>query len=458
MSNKVYVPVDPQGFGCGLLLGLLMRYWRQLVTAVLLIAVVVFILTTATSVFNSVAETNEQNAASTQSADQAATNMRQHLANQDYYLAAAEARNLLALDPGNQEALGLLAQVSGYVPGGLVLGGASPTYLPFASSDSIAFYEGLSGELVSLSLSGDRGLIVNGQNDGFNSIVDFATSQIMLAERGIADPYLSRIDLFDISTGITFSPMKIADAASGAITEIGCAAFTNNDTWSTDGRWILQTGTDGINIVDSYSGTCSFIEMPGSSGHVVSDGQRFWLILPGNSTSMLQAQLFELNVKGASATKIADLPMYSREASQPAFLAPDSSAIYLPEGFLISTRTGAVASTVPNAIAWIYQQPIAYAAQSATLNVDPPSGPRGTRFEFAFLGGEPHAQVVMVIDPQVTSGYPLFFLDENGNLNYGTDFFGMDTDLSTASGIYKVSVFTSPEMEYLASATFTITE
>jgi hypothetical protein len=34
MSNKtVFVPVDPEGFGCGLLLGLIIRFWRQILIA-----------------------------------------------------------------------------------------------------------------------------------------------------------------------------------------------------------------------------------------------------------------------------------------------------------------------------------------------------------------------------------------------------------------------------------------
>jgi hypothetical protein len=458
MSNKVYVPVDPQGFGCGLLLGLLLRYWRQIVIGILLIAGLIFVAFTAMSILDSVNETSEQNAVATQSTVEAAENMRQHLANQDYYLAAAEARALLALDPGNQEALELLDEIRPYVPGGLVVGGVSPTYLPFASTDSIAFYDGQGGELVSVSLASDRGLIVNGQNDDFNSIIDFATGETTLIERGIPDPYLTRVDLFDISAGITFTPMRIAEIATGAVTQVECAAYTSFDTWSTDGSLIMQATGDGINIIDSYAGFCSFFEMPGTAGEPLSDGQRIWIILPGNSTSMEQAQLFELNTDGSGPTKIADLPVYGRDADQRSFLAPDLSAIYLPEGFLVSTRTGAVANTTANAIAWVYQQPIAYAAQPATLVVDPPSGPRGTRFEFAFSGGEPHAQVVMVIEPQVTSGYPLFFLDDYGTLELGTDYFGMDTDLSTASGIYTISVYTSPEMEFLASATYTVTD
>ncbi len=42
MSNKnVYVPVDPEGYGCGLILGIIINYWRTILKVILIIACII---------------------------------------------------------------------------------------------------------------------------------------------------------------------------------------------------------------------------------------------------------------------------------------------------------------------------------------------------------------------------------------------------------------------------------
>ncbi len=65
MSNKtVLVPVDPKGFGCGLLLGLIIRYWRQILVASLLIFGCIAI----AGIVNSISEANQAKIVATQNA------------------------------------------------------------------------------------------------------------------------------------------------------------------------------------------------------------------------------------------------------------------------------------------------------------------------------------------------------------------------------------------------------
>lgn len=74
MSNKtVYVPVDPEGFGCGLLLGLIIRYWRELLIAGALIFGCAFVVNIVTSITSAISASNAASAAATQSIIQSQT-------------------------------------------------------------------------------------------------------------------------------------------------------------------------------------------------------------------------------------------------------------------------------------------------------------------------------------------------------------------------------------------------
>lgn len=69
MSNKtVFVPVDPEGFGCGLLLGLIIRFWREILIAGVLIFGCVFGVGLVQSISDSISSARQAKVAMTQNA------------------------------------------------------------------------------------------------------------------------------------------------------------------------------------------------------------------------------------------------------------------------------------------------------------------------------------------------------------------------------------------------------
>lgn len=70
MSNRtVFVPVDPEGFGCGLLLGLIIRYWKEILIACLILFGCLF----GYGLIQSISEARSARISATQSAIGAAT-------------------------------------------------------------------------------------------------------------------------------------------------------------------------------------------------------------------------------------------------------------------------------------------------------------------------------------------------------------------------------------------------
>jgi len=461
MSNKnVFVPVDPEGFGCGLLLGLIIRYWRELLIAVGFIFACIVGATIVQSISGFVSTAKDAQAATQQSISRVIQENQQAddlVANQEYYLAASLVRTILSEDPNNDHAMALMKSIAGHVSGGLAVG--SGVYYPFSSAESITFVSGLHGALVRVSPDGQRGLIVNGENQDIYSIVNLSDGSFMKIDKGIPSTDLTRVELYE-------SPTKIKNISDGEIQEIDCSNYTSHDTWSQDSRFIIS----GDLIVDTESSSCRNINVPGLSGTVVVDGEKMWIVLPGNYQDVVKGQLFEANIDGSSLRKLADLPFTGRDDGSRTFLAPDSSAIYLSEGLLVSTRTGQIVSAVPNAIGWLETNPIIANIKQPQLTIQPESGPRGTLFSFSLEGGEPGLEVAMSIEPTSGGGMPIYFFDDNGKIeddpNAPSDAFsttfGMPTDINTASGIYTVKIYASPnpnqpDLNPMSVATFTVT-
>jgi hypothetical protein len=374
--------------------------------------------------------------------------------NQDFYLAASLARTILSEDPNNEQVKNLLQAIAGYIPGGFAV--SSGVYYPFNSAESITFVSGLHGDLAQVSPDGQRGLIINGENHDQYSIINFSDGSFVKMDEGIPSTDLTRVELLDMTSGIYFTPTKIKNIYNGSIQEIDCSAYTSSDTWSQNSRFIIS----GDLIVDTQSGSCRKINIPGLSGTVLVDEEKMWIVLWGDFTSMEQGQLFTANIDGSGLKKITDLPIHGRDWHDArTFLAPDSSAIYLSEGFLVSTRTGQVVNAIPNAIGWLETNPTTSNVRQARLTIQPKSGSRGTRFSFSLDGGEPGMEVVMRIDPGDNAGLPLYFVDDNGRIvddpNYS---FGMNTDINTSAGTYTVTIFAYPDQRPIAVATFTVTE
>lgn len=384
------------------------------------------------------------------------------LKNQDYYLAASIARVVLQKEPTNKQVVEFLQRISDRVSGGLVVGGRSGIYHPFGRADTVTFIEGLGGDLVGISPDGRRGLI---QNRDTYSVMNFADSRIASLDRGKPSPDLNKVEMFDIGAGIVFQPMKIKNVLNGRIREIGCTAYDHMDRWMRDSRLITQIGNEGIIIVDTESGTCRSVKVPGlSRGNVsaaLTDGQRIWIVLPGSFSSVKDGQLFVVNMDGSGLRKITDLPIRGRQRDSREFLSPDSSAIYLSEGLMVSTRTGRVVEAIGNAVGWVESDPLRASVKGAQLTVQPRSGPRGTRFVFQLEGGEPGMEVALSIkrgNDFVDGGW-VYWVDSNGRITDSPNYqFGYKTGINTATGTYTATIVSTKSRMTIATVNFIVAE
>ncbi|MCI0563925.1 MAG: hypothetical protein MN733_36080 [Nitrososphaera sp.] len=377
----------------------------------------------------------------------------QAIAEGDYYVAASIVRTVLASEPDNEQALSLIQQLSNYTTGSLVTGGRSGVYYPFSSAETLPFIAELKGDLRAVSLDGQVGFITTGsatflldfRNGSFTHIDAPRSSTFLLPD--FLSPDFTKLIKFDPTWG---SFVGIYDVRSGSeIFTSGCASGPGVLQWMRNSRFL--TGVDGsrssVALIDTLSNTCRIVQIPGlgyeSAVVIAPDESQLFIVTPGNFTAVDYAELFATNVDGTGIRRIAEVPVLGREETR-ILLAPDGSAIYFPEGYMISTRTGRVGSAIGGAIAWVDTAPPQAVLPQPQIIVTPPEGPRGTRFSFQMVGGLPGLEVSFAV------------LDANGEFTSGGLFAEMNTDINTPAGQYTVQVYADGDV--LASATFLVTE
>lgn len=379
------------------------------------------------------------------------------LQDQDWYVAASLAQLALAVEPDNNEAMTIVNQVSSHVGGGLVIGGKSGVYYPFGGQNARTFVEGLGGELIGAAPDGQRVLV---RNRGVNSILNLANGQFVALEDGVPSLDFSKVDVGDQLTG----RKGIKNVADMSFKEIDCRAFSWREQWMRDGRLITISDRDGITVVDTESGVCESIVIPGleSDATALTDGKLIWIVMPGNFSQVENGQLFVANFDGSGLKELTDIPMRERERDHYTLLAPDSSAIYLSEGLMISTRTGRAVQAIRGAVGWVDEEPQHTLVRPPWIEIEPQSGPRGTNFSFQLNGGEPGMEMVWIVNSMRGNGYAksyIAFVQRDGTTG-GV----VETDISTEVGPHvltfydKTGLYASATKRTVATVTFEVTE
>ena len=242
-----------------------------------------------------------------------------------------------------------------------------------------------------------------------------------------------------------------------------CSPQNNRYRWSRDSsKLVAVDGNDQlVYLIDIPSGNCSQFKLPGldwgTEVLLSPDNQQLIIFLSGSFNSMMKSQLLVANIDGTGIKKIADMPFYDHEGGT--LLSPDGNAIYA-EGYVISTRTGNFVKTLYPAIAWLDSAPPSAAPRNVQLTVDPPQGPRGTRFSFSLAGGPAKQEVTWAVSRSTEiepgAAYNKINLDETGSLTDAQGQFGFDTGLSTDAGTYYLLVLIANEK--IGTASFTVTE
>gem|GEM_PF-6190189 len=381
----------------------------------------------------------------------------QAIADGDYYVAAIGLLSLV----GNPGVDSKLNSIAGQVPGGLLYEGTPPFFMPFTSRDSMSLpnWPQTASKLIGITLDGTRGMVNENYNNAKTFFIDFSTGALTPWESDT--PYPSP-DLKWIVDPYGSQTLAIQNVQTGQQIPL-CSPQNNKYRWSRDATILLAVdGNDQlVYLIDVPSGNCRQFNLPGVDWDtdvlLSPDHQQLIIILPGSSLSMEKSQLLVANIDGTGIKKIADLPFYDYDNT--ALLSPDGNALYA-EGYVVSTRTGNFARTLYHAVAWLDEPPPSSSLANLHLIVNPPQGPRGTRFSFSLSGGPSGQEVAWLVtrttEREQGMAYNISALDGTGSLNDTQGQFGMNTGLSEEAGTYYLLVYIANEK--IGMASFTITE
>jgi len=379
------------------------------------------------------------------------------IADGDYYVAAINLLTLLG-NPGIDTKLNSIAS---HVPGGLLYEGKPPYYTSFTSRDAqpLPNWPQTASKLLGITLDGRRGIVNEDYNNVATFFIDFPTGSVTRWESDtpypspnlewIVDPYGSQT-------------LAVQNVQTGEQIPL-CSRQNNRYRWSRDSsKLVAVDGNDQlVHIIDIPSGNCSQFKLSGldwgTEVLLSPNNRQLIIILAGSFNSVTKSQLLVANVDGTGVKKIADMPFYDHDSAT--LLSPDGNAIYA-EGYVVSTRTGNFAKTLNNAIAWLDSAPPSSAPRTVQLTVEPPQGPRGTRFSFKLTGGPAGQEVAWLVSRSTEREQGMAYnetnLDDTGSLTDTQGQFGFDTGLSTEAGTYYVLVYIANEK--IGTASFKITE
>jgi hypothetical protein len=455
-DKEIYVvPVDPQAYGVGVALGCLLRFWPVLVVIAcigLAVAGGVYVVRSGVNLVRygvASEEDVQQRAAATQVADQTAgllAEAKAAIADGDYYNAAAILRNILSTQPDNQEAQQQFAQIAGRVQGGLTTGRG---YFPLGPEPAVSmpYLPMDTNRIVGVSLDGQRALLIKTYNNSTIDLLNLATGSLetyIETQHAIPSPDLAHyIETFS-------GRILYGWPANQVVSDLPCIVGNADVLWMRDGKTI--TGVDGNTSTVAWyeldTGRCQSISVPGVGWgtDVIKDGDRLYIITPGDYRSQNYGDLFIANLDGSGLTKLADLPIAGRDDT-PALLSPDGSAVYV-NGLMISTRTGRISQSIEGVIGWIDAPFPEEKPYQVTLSVTPSEGPRATRFSFRVQGGLGGQEVYWAVNPSpnmamATGAMVAEYtnLDQNGSRDDSHGKYGWNTDINTEAQEYYLTIY-----------------
>lgn len=377
------------------------------------------------------------------------------IADGDYYVAAINLQKLLG-NPGIDTKINSIAS---HLQGGLLYQGTPPYYMSFISRDAqpLPNWPQTASKLLGITLDGRRGMVNEDYNNVDSFFIDFQTGSMTRYES--LEPRPSPDFKWTISTNL-YEGAIAHNVETGQQVPL-CSPWSSPYRWNRDSTKVVAIdGTKQIvYIMDIPSGNCKEVNLPGLNWEtevlLSPNNQQLIILLTGSFTSVTKSQLLVANVDGTGVKKIADMPFYGSGM----LLSPDGSAIYA-DGYVVSTRTGNFAKTLHPAIAWLDSAPPSSAPRTVQLSVEPPQGPRGTRFSFRLTGGPAGQEVAWLVsrstDREQGMAYNETNLDNTGSLTDTQGQFGFDTGLSTEAGTYYVLVYIANEK--IGMASFAITE
>lgn len=382
------------------------------------------------------------------------------IVNGDYFVAAINLQKLFG-NPGVDEKMESIAK---FIPGGLIMEGTPPQFISFTDRSGIEIPNWPQ------NVSGIQNISPDGKTAMIHETYDNVHSFILT----FSDGSLREIDLFETNTSpdqiwgvdrYASNTPSLVNFLTGERKDI-CSPQNNMLTWSSDSRTLvaMDGNSHSVHLINIPSMDCTEVSLPGlewdNTVLFSPQTQQLVIILPGSFSAQKHGELLVANSDGSNIKKISDLPIMGREVEGRTFLSPDGSTLYI-DGFIVSTKTGAYAKPMGNAIAWV-EDPISTSAISdVQLLVSPKSGPRGTRFSFTLTGSSPNQEIVWFVTQSSESSldqqaYIISNLNSTGGLTDVDGQFGFDTGLQNSAGDYFLHVYIAPAE--IASAKFTITE